>query len=199
MKKILLITLVMLAVLVSACAPFVDESTATPSPIYTVVQPRLIETFTPLPTSTEILTETPMEAITEDSTLEPGATTAPIDTLTPIVEETLTPVAVSNNYTSALITNVSMIVTKGSAPCASGTPVSVTSYITSNNQTELQYKWLLSGTQSQTGAVRKTDMLSTAGTITLSMNYKLKCGKYSIYFQVIYPNFVTGKKNFSIP
>ena len=197
MKKIPLITLVMLAMLVSACAPFVDESTATPSPIYTVVQPRLIETFTPLPTSTEIPAWTPTAA--ENLTLEPNLTTIPIDTLTPIVEETLTPVAVSNNYTSALITNLSMIVTKGSTPCASGTPVSVTSYITSNNQTELQYKWLLSGTQSQSGAVRKTDMLSTAGTITLSMNYKLKCGKYSVYFQVIYPNSVTEKKNFSIP
>jgi len=115
------------------------------------------------------------------------------------MEETLTPVATGNNSTSALITNILISVTKSFTSCARTTPVSVTSYITSNNQTELQYKWLLSGTQSQTGGVRKTDMLSTAGTITLTVSYNLKCGTYSVAFQVIYPNFVTGKKSFSIP
>ncbi len=190
-NHLIIITLMALAIFISGCSPFSAEPAHTPTPIDTPIQAVLIATFPPTLPSTDVPTEIP--------TLEPNSTASPMDSLTATMEETLTPVATGNSYTSALITNVSLSVTKGSTPCASGTPVTFTSSITSNNQTKLQYKWLLSGAGSNAGQIRTTDMLSTAGTITLTVTYKLKCGSYSIGFQVVYPNFVTAKKKFTLP
>jgi hypothetical protein len=197
MKTHLFITLSALAILILACSSFSMGPASTPTPNDMPIQPALTPTLVFKLISTEIPTLAPALIPTLVPTIEPNATASPINTLAIPVDDASTPTA--SNYPSALITNISISVTKNFTSCAGTTPVSVTSYITSNNQTILQYKWLLSGTQSQNGAPRKTDMLSTAGTISLSINYKLKCGNYSIYFQVIYPNFVTGKKHFSIP
>jgi len=187
----------------------------------------LIATFTPPPTETEIPVEIPTQiptlqpntitlnelTTTPEDTAIPQDTQVPEDTFTPedtsipqdtqIPEDTIAPEATSipqstETYPAALIVSLDISINFPPPTCPATVPVTFNGSITTNNETDINYKWLLSGDASNTGTIVRTH-ITTAGTKDVKISYKLKCGKYMIYLQVIYPNFVTDKIGFTIP
>ncbi|HEY9152821.1 MAG TPA: hypothetical protein VIN60_08045 [Anaerolineales bacterium] len=190
-----MLTLLALTILISACSPWMEEfaPTSAPTPIDTVVEP---DSFSPTPTLnfTVIATEIP----TLIPTPKPMATAVPINTATATMQNTLTPDGIETSA-YAQITALSVEVSTSFTSCASTNSVSFTGTVTSSNETDIQYKWLLSGTTSYASAVRYAN-ISTAGTMTIrGITLKLKCGNYTVGLQIIYPNPVTEKRHFSIP
>ena len=184
MKK--LISLLVLGIFLSACSPFAAKLSYTPTPTNTPIRAVLIATFTPPPISTDV------------PTFEPNSTATGMDLSTPTMEESPTPVVTETSTPYALITSMSIDVEFTFTSC-SKTLVTFNGAITSNNETDVEYKWQLAGASGGAGTLRKTN-ISTAGTITVhSVSYTLSCGNYTISLQIIYPNQVTEKKRFSIP
>jgi hypothetical protein len=184
MKK--LISLLALGIFLSACSPFAAKRLSTPTPTNTPIRAVLIATFTPPPIPTDV------------PTFEPNSTVTGMDLSTPTMEESPTRAVTETSTPAALIISMSIDVEFTFTSCSKNL-VTFNGAITSNNETDVEYKWQLAGTSGGAGMIRKTN-ISTAGTITVhSVNNKLGCGNYTISLQIIYPNPVTEKKSFSIP
>ena len=184
MKK--LISLLALGIFLSACSPFAAKLSHTATPTSTPIRAVLIATFTPPPISTDV------------PTFEPNSTATVMDLSTPTMEKSPTRVVTVTSTPAALIISMSIDVEFTFTSC-SKTLVTFNGTITSNNETDVEYKWQLAGASGGAGTLRKTN-ISTAGTITVhSVNAKLSCGNYTISLQIFYPNQVTEKKSFSIP
>ncbi|MGA7193414.1 MAG: hypothetical protein WBW94_07250 [Anaerolineales bacterium] len=200
MKNYLVIKILLLTIFISACSLFSAKLVPTPTSNDTPTQSALP---TPTPTlvfkliSTEIPTLIPTLVPTLVPTFEPITTTSPMDALTATMEDTSIPEGIDTSASSSII-GLSIGIDIGSTS-GTGTTVSFKGMIEASNETDVEYKWLLFGTESHASSVRKTN-IATAGTITIrDFTYKLKSGSYTVGLQIIYPNPVTEKKNFTIP
>jgi hypothetical protein len=190
MKKI--ISLIVLGIFILGCS-LLPSSPATPEPTNTPTRGLLIATFTS--TSSELILPTQIP------TLEPITTATPIDLATATVEQTETPEIVYTSAPPTLITGLSVGVSFHSQPCTALTTVTFTGDITIGpaNFTEVEYRWVISGTTSHIGTINRTN-ISAATTFSIHPStYKLGCGSYTVGLQVLSPNLVTDKKSFTIP
>jgi hypothetical protein len=203
MKK--LICLLVLGILLSGCSLLPFSPASTPTPADTPTSGLLIATFTPLgplqvlpsqiPTLEPITTETPMDL----STAAPEDTQTPEDTETP--EDTQTPEYIPTSVPPTLITSVSVDVSFHANKCTTTTPVTFSGTITLDqaNFTEVDYRWVISGTISHIGTINRTN-ISSARTFDIHPStYQLGCGSYTVGLQILAPNVVTDKKSFTIP
>jgi hypothetical protein len=191
MKK--LICLLGLGILLSGCSLLQSSPASTPTPVDTPTSGLLIATFTPISTEPILSTQIP--------TLEPITTATPIDLATATVEQTETPEIIYTSAPPTLITDLSVGVSFKFKSCASPTTVTFSGEITIDpaNFTEVDYRWVISGTISHIGTIIRTN-ISAATTFTIHpYTYKLGCGSYTIGLQVLSPNLVTDKKSFTIP
>ena len=188
-----------LGILLSGCSLLPSNPAYTPTPADTPTRGLLIATFTPIG---------PLEVLpTQIPTLQPYATETPLDNSTAIPEDTQTPEDTETpGYipTSLPITQITSLSVGESfhfKNCTSPTTVTFTGEITIDpaNFTEVDYRWVISGTISHIGTINRTN-ISTATTFTIHpYTYQLGCGSYTIGLQVLAPNLVTDKKNFTIP
>ncbi len=193
MKKNPWIALVAIVVLILSCSKLSLKPIATPHPTFTATKGLLIATFTPQPASTETPTEVPTETPTEIPTLGLDKT-ATIEN-TP-VSRTVPTLAIQVIYGLSLSVSVSPVTCSGKTP--GKTTVTFTGSIGTNYAATVRYKWIITGTSNFASTIRSytTD---NGQIITVKFRQTLECGSYTAGLQIISPNPVTEKKNFTIP